>query len=88
MSKGKGGRIRLTIDYGYDIHSIELSQRTLDRIEAGKHVTVKGQGFHADEGREQDYWAFNNKNGTKIEVYCDSGRDVFKGDDFRVEHLD
>jgi hypothetical protein len=27
--------VKLTINYGYDIHSIEVSQSTLDRIRAG-----------------------------------------------------
>ena len=44
--------ITLTIDYSYDIHSIEMDEETYAEINAGKLVEVDGQGFNheADGG--------------------------------------
>jgi hypothetical protein len=82
MSKSKRSRVRLTIDYGYDIHWIELSQRTLDRIQSGKQLKLKGQGFSTEERPEQDYWLFNGeRDGEIIKIH-------YNGDEFWLNYLD
>lgn len=45
MTKHKAGTVKVTINYGYDIHSIVMSPRLWDRIVKGEAVTMKGQGF-------------------------------------------
>ena len=51
--------MKLGIDYGYDVHGIELAESDWSRIKAGSPVELAGQGF-AIEGRvDQDFWHFN-----------------------------
>ena len=53
--------IRITVDYGYDNHEIEIDEKTYMAIKSGKEVKVKGQGFmHEEDGFVDDYWTFND----------------------------
>ena len=40
---------QLTINYGYDVHSISLDEKTRDAIIKGVRVAIDGQGFHHEE---------------------------------------
>ena len=60
MTKYKTGLVTVTVDYGYDLHSIQFSKRTYDRIKRGNVVTIRGQGFHREGVIEADYWVFNS----------------------------
>lgn len=75
----KSGTATVFVHYGYDEHCLVLSGRALARIQAGKLVTIKGQGFHVEGVMEQDLWAFNGSAVGAIHVSTDTGRDVFEG---------
>jgi hypothetical protein len=79
MKRHKTATVQIIISYGYDIHSIRVSRRTFSRIERGSQVEIKGQGFPTDEGWSQDYWIFNKGETRELEVYCDDGREVYRG---------
>jgi len=79
QSKPKSGLMRITVDYGYDIHSIQMSGLTLRRIQAGKPVQKMGQGFPVEGEFEQDWWSFNAGGPGTISVYTEEGRDIFTG---------
>jgi len=60
----KTGCIKITVSYGYDIHSIKFSKRTYDRILTGEYVKIKGPKFVCEgvDGKfPQDYWVFNRE---------------------------
>jgi hypothetical protein len=59
MTKHQNGRVRLTVNYGYDIHSIEVPASTWLQIQGGESMTVRGQGFFVEGEFSQDEWAFN-----------------------------
>ena len=60
-------KVRLTVSYGYDIHHIEMDEKTYAAIEDGQKVKLDGQGFsHEEDGRVLDHWVFNGKPG---EIY-------------------
>jgi hypothetical protein len=69
-------KIRITINYGYDIHSLELLARDFERIKNGESLEIIGQGFSIEGEITQDTWLFKNKN---ISVDCENGFDVYKG---------
>jgi hypothetical protein len=69
-------KIRITINYGYDIHSLELLASDFERIKNGESLEIIGQGFSIEGEITQDTWLFKNKN---ISVDCANGFDVFKG---------
>lgn len=75
----KTGAVTVTVDYGHDVHSITFSGRTWARIEAGKPVTIKGQGFHWEGCPDQDYWQFNQDAPGSLCIYTHDGGDVFIG---------
>lgn len=68
--------VRITISYGYDIHTLELSAKQFEKINGGLSIDVNGQGFFIEGEKSQDIWSFKNK---CIHVTCDNGFDVFEG---------
>lgn len=67
-------------NYGYDIHSIELSANTLVKIKNGLRVDIDGQGFmHEEDGMMIDHWVFNDEAGQTY-FYLDNGAEYFCND--------
>jgi hypothetical protein len=66
----------VTVDYGFDLHSICISEAIFAQVQAGMPVTVQGQGFPVEGVMEQDEWAFGLG---AIHVSTVEGRDVFEG---------
>lgn len=65
----------LTIDYGYDCHSIELDGETVAKLIAGEAVSLDGQGFmHDEEGWFVDHWNIDLQEGT-ASFWLDNGAD-------------
>jgi hypothetical protein len=72
--------VKVTIDYGYDNHSIEVSDVTYAAVKSGQKVAVEGQGFvHEEDGEVLDHWVFNDKPGD-IYFWLDNGAE------FRAKH--
>ncbi len=69
----------MTVDYGFDMHSISITETVFAQIQTGKPVTIEGQGFPAEGVMELDEWAFNLGAVGAIHVSTDEGRDVFEG---------
>jgi len=44
----------LSVNYGYDVHAISISEATFAQIQTGMPVTVQGQGFPVEGVMEQD----------------------------------
>jgi hypothetical protein len=74
--KTNKSKIRLTISYGYDTHSLELPSDEFDLIKEGKSIVIKGQGFFIEDECTQDYWIFNNKS---LNISCENTFQVFEG---------
>lgn len=69
--------ITLTIDYGYDIHSIEMDKETYAEINAGKLVEIDGQGFnHEEDGGVTDHWVFNREP-KQVYFWLDNGAEFY-----------
>jgi hypothetical protein len=72
--------VRITVRCGDGVHSITVSQKTYAEIRAGKEMTLQGDGFVSEEGTIPDYWKFNSDSLGSVKVYCDNGRQLFRGD--------
>jgi hypothetical protein len=73
-------QFKITIDYGYDIHSIKVSESVHDRIKKGEIVEIEGQGFsHEAEGECVDHWVFNRPPGF-VYFWLDNGAEFYAGD--------
>jgi len=72
----KTSNTRITISYGYDIHSLVLSTSDFEKIKGGASMNIEGQGFSIEGDVSQDIWSFKNK---QISVTCENGFDVFQG---------
>jgi hypothetical protein len=73
-------KVKLTVDYGYDIHSIIVPFTVVEQIAAGKRTTITGQGFPIEGGLENDEWAFNTLEANDLYITTDSTREIFSGD--------
>jgi hypothetical protein len=84
-SHGTQRVVRVTIDYGYDIHSVEMSDVTYAAIKSGQKMTVEGQGFvHEEDGELSDHWVFNETPGD-IYFWLENGAE-FRAQDSWVEN--
>ena len=72
----KSQKTRITISYGYDIHSLVLPTTEFEKIKSGASISVDGQGFSIEGELSQDTWSFKNK---AISVTCENGFDIFQG---------
>ena len=76
--------VKITISFGYDTHSINISEAQYERIKAGKRVRIRGQGFmHEEEGHVLDHWAFNETPGS-IRFWLDNAVE-FHAQEFWIE---
>jgi hypothetical protein len=55
-------------------------RKHLRKSEAAKEITLQGDGFATEEGIVADYWEFNSDTAGSVRVYCDNGRQLFRGD--------
>jgi hypothetical protein len=72
--------VRITVRCGDGFHSIIVSQKTFADIRGGNKITLQGDGFVSEEGIVADYWEFNTDSLGSVKVYCDNGRQLFRGD--------
>lgn len=73
-------QFKITVNYGYDVHSIIVNQADMDKIKNGEAVTVKGQGVDIEGDTEMDDWSFHCSRPNSLEVQCEDGHQVFDGD--------
>lgn len=71
--------VRITVDYGYDIHWIEMFLDTWERIKSGESVDIEGQGFFCEGEIEQDLWEINSSGQGSLYISTDALRDVYSG---------
>jgi hypothetical protein len=71
--------VRITVRCGR-VHSITVSQKAFAEIRGGKEITLQGDGFATEEVIVPDYWEFNTDNLGSVRVYCNNGRQLFRGD--------
>jgi hypothetical protein len=76
---GEWALIRMTVDYGLDLHTISIAENMFAKILAGLPVIFEGQGFPVEGVMEVDEWAFNCGAVGAIRVATDTGREVFEG---------
>jgi hypothetical protein len=74
--------IRITVRCGDRTHSISVSKRTFAEIRAGREITLQGDGYVTEKGIVSDYWEFNGDNFGSVRVYCDNGKQLYRGDNW------
>jgi ABC-type Zn uptake system ZnuABC Zn-binding protein ZnuA len=73
-------KFKITVNYGYDVHSIIVNQKEMEKIRNGEALTVQGQGFDIEGDTEMDDWSFHCTRPNSLEVQCEDGHQVFDGD--------
>jgi hypothetical protein len=79
MKKHQIRRVRLTVNYGYDIHSVEVPASTWLQIQGGEAMTVSGQGFSVEGELSQDEWTFNGQESGSLQVTAEDAFEIFVG---------
>lgn len=72
-------RYTISIDYGYDSHSITISQQQIDAVNSGEEISIKGQGFWIEGRKTQDIWNFNCTDTGSLEVDGEDGHQIYIG---------
>jgi hypothetical protein len=73
-------KYKITVNYGYDIHSVTVSRKVMDQINSGEAVSVRGQGYYIEGDKERDDWSFHCAGPGSLEVECDNGHQVYIGE--------
>jgi hypothetical protein len=72
-------RYQITINYGYDIHELKVSQADLQKIQEGNPIRISGQGFAVEGDWTQDTWCFNCAGLNSLKVEGEDGYQIFEG---------
>ncbi len=67
----------ITVEWGYDDHSITLTPRNLAAVKAGRPHSQRGAGYHYGAEFFWDYWAFSG--GLDGDLTVDYGSDGGQG---------
>ena len=51
-------------------------------------MVLQGDGFATEEGVVPDYWEFNANGLSSVRVYCDNGRQLYRGDRWGSQRKD
>lgn len=73
------GCFTVTVDYGYDMHSVGVSEPEWKRIASGRPVRLTGHGFCVEGEVQADKWRFNLLGIGSVVVDTDEGFDIFSG---------
>jgi hypothetical protein len=73
--------VTLSVEWGYDIHSVSIGPRNWKKIQAGKEWGTSGKTYYYDGERFSCYWDFNarGKPGSLIVSYGNDGGEGYCG---------
>ena len=82
MEKKKGKPVvRITVDWGYESHSLELIKKDWDAIQAGEEVSFDGETYGYDGKYFDCWWCFNSLEKGQLSVYYgDDGGTGWEGE--------
>ena len=70
----------VTVEWGYELHTLELTPRNWARVQAGKPFSTSGNGSHYEGEFFSDYWHFNDQGkGSLTVTYGDEGTEGWIG---------
>jgi len=70
----------ITVEWGYELHSIKLTPRDWSLVKSGKPLNIRGIGYHYEGEFFWDYWSFSGGlGGSLIVSYGDDGGVGFNG---------
>ena len=76
--------VTVTVEWGYEEHSLTLTDKEWSTIKNGDLLLIKGEGYHYEGEFFQDYWKFGGGlDGSLVVTYCvDGGGDIDAGTGF------
>ena len=76
----KGGGATITVEWGYELHSIALGPEHWRLIKSGKVLSVRGKGYDYEGEFFSDYWTFSGGVGGSLLVrYGEDGGVGYEG---------
>jgi len=84
-ASGKPTKIKsvtLSVEWGYDTHSVTIGPRNWQKIQAGKAWGARGETYYYEGERFSCYWDFNGRGepGSLIVSYGNDGGEGYCGD--------
>jgi len=68
----------ITVEWGYEPHSITLTPRNWAKVKSGKPLRIRGKGYYYENEFFWDYWDFGGGLDGTLEVgYGESGGQGF-----------
>ena len=73
-------RVTITVEWGYELHSITLSGRNWSLVKTGRPLSMRGKGYYYEGEFFWDYWSFAGGLEGELRVdYGDDGGCGFQG---------
>ena len=70
----------ITVEWGYELHSIVLTPRNWTKVKSGKPLSIRGKGYIYEGEFFWDHWHFNTYENNEIYVtYGNDGGEGFIG---------
>ena len=68
--------VTITVEWGYELHSLTLNPENWQTVQDGNHLKVTGEGYEFEGECFTDYWEFNlaEKGSLKV-LYCSNKLD-------------
>jgi hypothetical protein len=78
---GKLKSVTLTVEWGYELHSLTIGPRVWQKIKAGKEWGTRGKTYYYEGERFGCYWSFNGrgKPGSLVVSYGNDGGEGYVG---------
>lgn len=72
--------VTITVEWGYDNHSITLTQKNWAKVSSGKPLNIRGKGYYYEGEFFWDYWYFGGGLDGSLRVdYGEDGGCGFEG---------
>lgn len=75
-----GNGAEISVEWGYDLHTIKLTARNWRRVASGKPLSIRGKGYYYEGEFFWDYWDFGGGlEGRLVVTYGEHGGQGFDG---------
>ena len=59
----------ISVEWGYESHSITLTPRNWAKVKSGKSLSIRGEGYYYEGEHFWDYWTFGGGLDGSLDVY-------------------
>ena len=82
MSETKEASVTIFVEWGYELHSLEVDQEDWKSIQAGESLSISGDGYSYEGAEFSDSWHFNGGIGGDLRIYYTGEEEGSEGEGY------